>query len=105
MRRWAFVIAVLGLFVLFLFFNSGAKDIECYENLQSLGLNSVVDVRGLVVEEKLIFGGTKILVLENGVELICDCPDNFEGEEIFAEGIVSEFEKMKQISVLRIGKV
>ena len=66
MRRWAFVIAILGMFVLALLMNYlPAKEIKSYEDLQDLEINARVSLNGEVVEERIIYEGTKILILDN----------------------------------------
>jgi len=102
MRRFAFVIAITGLFFLLVMINIGAKEIFSYEELYELEVNTKVVVSGRVVDERVIFEGTKIFVLRGGIELICDCLVNLEGEDVNVEGIVEEYEGKKQVRVLRI---
>ena len=103
MRRFAFIIAVLGMVILLFILSFGKMErIESYEKLEELEVNKRVFIVGEVVEEKIIFGARKVLVLENGVQLVCECAGNFKEKKVEVEGIVSEFEGKKQIEVLRI---
>jgi len=102
MRRFAFIIAIIGMFVLSLFMGGEGKEIESYEELQGLEINAKVSVSGKVLEEKVIYEGTKLFILDTGIDLVCECIESFEGKEIEVEGIVSEFEGIKQVRVLRV---
>jgi len=100
MRRWAFVVTVLGMFVLSLFLSFGEKKVESLEGLE---LNQRVSVSGKVVDERVIFESTKLLVLDSDIELICEgCLGVFDGRKVSAVGVVSEFEGKKQVEVLKI---
>jgi hypothetical protein len=101
MRRWAFILAILGIFLLFLvLFFSGEEKITDSDKLMSLEENTKVIVRGEIIEER-IFGQNYILIMDNGIELICNCR-GYSGKNISATGIVSEFNGKKRIEVLRL---
>ena len=102
MRRFAFVIAIVGLFLLALLLNQKPKEVSDYEGLRNFEINSKVIVEGRVVSEKLIYDGNKILTLDNGLELICECSENFKGKIVEVVGIVEEYNDKKQIRVLRL---
>lgn len=105
MRRFAFVIAIVGLFVLFLMVNSNSVGVNSYEDLEKLEVNVKVSVEGKVVEGRVIYEGTKLFELESGIELICECLESLVGKKITVEGIVEEYESRKQVRVLRIWNV
>jgi len=102
MRRFAFIIAFLGMLVLVFMLNGVVVEVKNYSDLDDLEINQRVLVAGEVVGERLIFGGSKILILESGLELVCECSGNFEGKMVRAEGVISEFKEKKQISVLTV---
>jgi DNA/RNA endonuclease YhcR with UshA esterase domain len=102
MRRFAFVIAIIGMFVLAMFMGRGNLEIESRENLEQLEINRKVSLSGKVVEERVLYVGTKMFILDNGIELVCECVDSFQGEDVVVEGVVSEFENKKQVNVLKI---
>ena len=101
MRRFAFVIFMLGMFFLVLHFNRGAIEVSDVEGLSKLGVNERVLVEGSVVNERIIYGETRIIELDDGIRLICEC-GGFLGEEIEFEGVVEEYEWEKQVRVLKI---
>lgn len=99
MRRWAFVIAMLGMFVLVLFFSVGPEEVESVEGLV---VNKNVLLNGIVVEERVIYEGVKVLILDSGIELVCECDESFVDRRVRVEGVVEEFDGRKQVRVLRI---
>ncbi|MFH1425682.1 MAG: hypothetical protein ABIG28_03075 [archaeon] len=99
MRRWAFVIFIIGMFVLLLFLGKSGERVE---NLEGLVENSKVIVSGEVVSERVIYEGTKLFVLDSGIELVCSCLGSFVGEEVEVEGVVEGYEGKKQVRVLEI---
>lgn len=103
MRRFAFIIAILGIFVMALLLEFGSvREIESYAELEELEVNAKVLVGGNVVEERILYEGTRLLKLENGVEVVCECAGSFNGEKVLVEGAVSEYEGKKQVEALRI---
>jgi len=99
MRRWAFVVAVFGMFVLVMFLGFFGKEVESLEGLE---VNQKVYLEGEVVEERFLFGNSRLLVLDNGIELVCECSGSFKGRDVEVVGVVSEFEGNKQVEVLEI---
>lgn len=99
MRRFAFVVFVIGMFVLMGFLIFFVKEVD---DLEGLEINERVIVGGMVMDERVIFGSEKLLILDNGIELVCECFGVFEGREILVEGVVMEFRGKKQVRVLSI---
>ena len=103
MRRISFAFTFLGILLLiFLLISGKSHKVGNYEELQELESNSKVFISGRVISERAIFGTDRVLSLDNEVELICSCHDSFKDKEINVEGIVSEYNGVKQIRVLRI---
>ena len=105
MRRFAFVIMILGMFVLFWFMGSDGEEIESYEDLENLEINQKVFLEGRIISERIIYSGTKLIILDSGIELVCECVGNFIGEDVFVEGVVEEYKGKKQVGVLAITHV
>ena len=103
MRRLSFIFTILGVLILLFLLGFGKQtEINNPEELERLELNSRVFISGKTVSEKIIFGADKILVLDSGIELVCSCSGNFKDKKVEAEGIVSEYNGVKQIRVLKI---
>ena len=119
MRRFAFVVLVLGMFVLVVLLNGSPVEVFGYGNLESFELNQRVSVSGEVVSEKIIYSGKWVLVLDiensenslalvsnetssSEIELVCSCEGGFLGEEVNVVGVVGEYNEKKQIEVLKI---
>ncbi|MFH1802246.1 MAG: hypothetical protein ABH864_02220 [archaeon] len=98
MRRWAFVVFVVGMFVLMLMFNTGFKQVENDEALQSLEVNVRVETSGEVVSERIIYPGTKLLNMGNGIDVVFSGEGNFLGKEVSVVGRVSEYAGRKQVT-------
>ena len=101
MRRFAFVIVILGMFVLVLLLSKGAIGIDSYEELEKLEINERVIVSGVVVSERVIFED-RLLELDNGLELVCECEGGFKGNKVEVVGVVEEYRGRKQIRVLEL---
>jgi len=102
MRKWAFIVVVLGMFTMVVLLNLEPKEIEDYSDLEGLELNTRVSVSGEVVDEKVIYGSRRVLSFDNGIEAVFDGVGGFEGEIVEIAGVVSEYEETKQIEVERI---
>jgi hypothetical protein len=102
MRKWAFIISILGMFILVLVLNVSPIKIETYSELEKLEVNTKVSMSGIVVSERIIYEGTKLFEMSNDIELVCECLDNLEGKQINVIGIVEEYKDKKQIRVLEI---
>jgi len=93
MRRKAFVVFILGMFILMLSFSfDGTMDGE---------VGSRVSVSGTVVSEK-VFGEERLLVLDSGINIICECSGKWKGEKILVEGIIEEYNELKRVRALTI---
>lgn len=97
MRRWAFVIFVLGIFIMFVLGEYYIFEIEGGEGLESLEINSRVRVSGEVISERVIYQGTRLLELDNGINVLCECKENLLTKKLFVVGKVSEYDGRKQI--------
>lgn len=97
MRRWAFIVFIFGMFVLALLFYLPVKKIED-GNLSGNDINERVEVSGEVVSQRVLYGETSLLVLDNGFEILYEGEGLFNGREIRVVGRISEYKSKKQIS-------
>lgn len=105
MRKWAFIVFILGMFVLILLMVFlPVRKIETFEELNKFEVNQKISLTGRVVEERVISLNRKILTLENEIQLVCDCSESFDGKEVNVFGLVSEYDGKRQVEVLRIGR-
>ncbi len=95
MRRFAFAIALIGLFILAVLLALEPLKVDDPEDLENF-------VEGRVVEGRVLSSGTRVLNLDNGIILVCACSGNFEGKIVFAEGFISVFNDKRQVTALRI---
>ena len=101
MRRWAFIIFVVGMFVLILLLNSGFREVESYDELESLEINTRVYVSGEVESERILYGAERAFEIK-GIEFVCTSCESLIGEKADVEGIVSEYNSKKQVRVLKV---
>jgi len=102
MRRFAFAVALTGLFALAILLIQAPKKINNLSDLEDLEVNRRVFIEGMVVEERVLSSGSRVLNLNNGFVLICACSKNFNGKFVTAEGVVSTYSDKKQVTALRI---
>jgi len=102
-RRWAFVGAIIGIFVLLLIMvYSDEKKVNSQEEIEKLEINTKVILKGFVVSERK-FGDGVMIELDNGIEVLCDsCSFGFEEKEIEVKGKVYDVYGDKKVSVFRI---
>ena len=82
---------------MFLLANSPPEEIKGAEDVGSLELNTRISISGQVVAERIIYEGTKILELDNGIIILCECNENFKDREIKVVGRVSDYDGKRQI--------
>jgi len=102
MRRIAFIATFLGLFALLLMLNlSSPVIVSNSSSLSVLEVNSKVQTTGKVIAERQ-FEQTKILKLENGIEITCKSCPNYLNRTVSIEGIVNKYLNKTQIEALRV---
>ena len=99
MRKEAFIVAMLGLSILFILIVLPGKEIFNLEELEEMDLKEKIVLRGFVDGER-VFENFRILSVD-GVEVICDCLSFLE-KEVEVVGFVEEFNGKKQVRALRI---
>jgi hypothetical protein len=97
MRRWAFIIFVAGVFLMFVFANLPPEQISSASDLYSLELNTRISIFGKVTNERIIYPGTRLLDLDNGITVLCECEEDFADKEINVVGKISDYEGKRQI--------
>lgn len=103
MRRIAFITGICGMLVLALLLSySRVNEVDSAEDLTALVENTRVSLIGWVVEERMLYEGTRLFVFENGVEAVCSCGGGVEGTQVEILGVVSEYEGKKQVTVEKI---
>ncbi|MBS3077092.1 hypothetical protein J4233_02360 [Candidatus Pacearchaeota archaeon] len=97
MRRLAFAVFVVGMFLMFVLVNLSPEEIDDIEEIELLELNTRISVSGEVVKERIIYEGTRILEFDNGVVVLCECDGSFKGKDVKIIGKVSDYEGERQI--------
>ncbi len=103
MRRFSFILTILGILLLIIILNQKPIEINSEEDLEKIPENKKIKIIDKVVSEK-IQGNLRILTLENNIKLICDCK-NYLNKKIYIEGIKDNYLNKNQIIVLKIKEV
>ncbi len=102
MRRKAFVLMILGFFILIIFLDLPAKKISSSEELLQFQENQKLMIEGQVIKESFS-GNYKILYLDNELRLECPLPcSSFIGKNISAVGFLERYNRIEKIKVLKI---
>jgi hypothetical protein len=102
MKKLSFGIALAGIFILgLLMFKLKVVEVNSFDDLEELEINTKVELEGRVIEERALYEGTKMFIIGD-IEVICECLESFKGKEIRITGMIEEFNGKKQVRALRI---
>lgn len=102
MKLIALGFALLGILILIsILFFQPIKEIASQEDLNATEENQKVIVEGKAIQIRQ-FGQSNLLILDNKIELICNCPQ-FLNKNVSATGLVDNFNK-KRVRVLKISE-
>jgi hypothetical protein len=103
MRRLAFAITILGIFVLIVLLNlSSPKIINNYSSLSKLTDYTKVQTTGRVVSERILYGDTKLLKLDNNIEVLCQACLSYVNRTLYVIGTSESYINRTQINALKI---
>lgn len=103
MRRLSFIITIIGIFILLILMNfSSPKSITSPEELNTLVDNSPVQVQGQVISERILYGKTKLIKIDNNIEIICNSCPVYLNKSISVIGTSEKYENKTQIIALKI---
>jgi hypothetical protein len=103
MRKLAFIITIAGIFALFLILAfSKPLAVHNSSDLSKLTDNTKVSTTGKVISERILYGTTKLLKLDNSIELVCSSCPSYANKTIQVIGTSEKYENKTQIQVLRI---
>jgi hypothetical protein len=102
MRRQAFALTILGLFILLFFFNSKPLPLQSQEQLEQFQPNQKFLIRSQVIKETYT-KTNKILHLDNSLSLQCPrpCP-SFLNQNITATAILEKYNNNNYLKILEI---
>ena len=91
MKVIALIIALFGIFILgLLMLNLNPVEVDNLDDLRKFEINTKVKLEGEVIEERVLYEGTKLIKIGN-LEIICDCKESFKGKEVRVTGAIEEF--------------
>ncbi len=97
MKEVALCLSILGIFLLLFLLSSEPKEIG---DLNNTLINQKVIIEGIVDKERT--AGELVIMVINGIEVVCSCEESYMGKSVSLVGVVSEFNGKKQVKVLRI---
>lgn len=105
MKRWAFAIAIAGIFLLLVIFHSGKSvQVNGAEDLGGLMDNQKIVIKGVVEEER--FNERESVLYINGVRVICKgCKENYLDKKVMIEGVVEKYEDVLEVDALFVKKI
>jgi len=104
MRRFAFSITILLLFILILLLNLPPKTVSSPQDLAKFQPNQRIQVSGTVIKESFS-SKYKTLYLDNSLKLECDlaCP-KYLNKKISALVILERYDEQEYLKVLEISE-
>jgi len=103
MKRLAFAITIIGIFVLIILLNlSSPTVINNYSELSKLTDNTKVQTTGRVVSERILYEDTKLLKLDNNIEILCQACPLYINRTLEVIGTIETYINRTQINALKI---
>ena len=103
MRRLAFAITILGIFVLIILLNlSSPIVINNYSELSKLTDYTKVQTQGRVISERILYADTKLLKLDNNLEILCQACPSYINRTLQVIGTSETYINRTQINALKI---
>lgn len=103
LRKLSLITTILGILALFLILNlSSPIEVNSPEQLSKLTPNQKVTTTGEVISERVLYAQTKLIKLNNSIELVCDSCPACKNKTIQAIGTAEQYENKTQISVSKI---
>jgi len=90
----AFVVFILGMFLLFFYLQYLPTEVS---DISGKILNSRVVISGKVVSERIIYSGTRLLEIEGGIVVLCECDNSFLGKNVRVVGKIKEYNGKRQV--------
>lgn len=102
MRSIAFIITIIGIFILVISLNQKPITIDSQDDLTKLQQNQKVAIQGEVIEERTN-KNSKLIVLDNELQLNCPIPcPSYLNKNITAVGIIETWTEIPRIKLLKI---
>jgi hypothetical protein len=103
MKLLALALTLTGIFILLVLLNfSPLIVVSAPSDLSKLADNTKVSTTGKVLSERILYEQTKLLKLNNSLELICSSCPNYQNQTLKVIGLIDKYENKTQISALRV---
>lgn len=103
MRRLSFIVTLTGIFILLILINfSSPKTITGPQQLEKLTDYTKVQTSGRVISERILYDETKLIKIDNNIEIICNSCPVYLNKSISVIGTSEKYENKTQIVALKI---
>ena len=102
MRRFALIIAILGIGVLLGFLVAGPKEIDG-KSLDGLFDGQSISFEGVVDEVRVLRAGSLIVI--DDIRVFCECSDIRAGQRVRVEGLVEEYDGNLRVNALILNMI
>jgi hypothetical protein len=105
LKKITLIITILGIFTLLILLNfSKPAIIDNYSSLKKLTDNTKIQTTGKVVSERILYESTKLIKLNNSIEIICNSCPNYLNQTINVIGTTETYGNKTQVNALKIKK-
>ena len=103
MRRLAFAITLAGIFILLMMLNlTNPLIVDNYSSLSTLTEYTKVQTTGRVISERVLYENTKLLKLDNNIEVLCQACPSYVNRTLQVIGTSETYINRTQITALKI---
>ncbi|MEK6915220.1 MAG: hypothetical protein AABW89_01605 [Nanoarchaeota archaeon] len=99
MRKYAFIIGILGLGFLVGFLFRGPVSVD---KLDGMEIGSMVYISGIVDSERKFGNGKLLIIEENDILVYCECTKDYAGLNVLVSGIVERFPDDLRIRAFKV---
>jgi len=103
MRRLAFAITIIGIFILIIMLNlTNPLIVDNYSSLSKLTDYTKVQTQGRVISERILYEDTKLLKLDNDIEILCQACPSYINRTLQVIGTSETYINRTQVTALKI---
>ena len=103
MRRLSFAITILGIFILMILLNLHSPSIiNNYSEISKLTYYTKVQTTGRVISERILYEDTRLLKLDNNIEVLCQACPTYINRTLQVIGTSETYINRTQVTALKI---
>ena len=102
MKIVALAITLIGILILLILLNLSSPLLSDNSSIQNQIDNTKVQIQGKVIQERILYEQTKLIKLDNNIEVLCTSCPNYLNKNITVIGITEKYQNKTQIKVLKV---